>query len=149
MAKPEIYKSISDILTKYVSRKKLRKTHERYRILEFIYDMDKHFDVDELYRKLKENDFSVSKATVYNTLELLLDAGLVRKHHFNNNTAFYEKSYFNHSHDHIIVLDEDGNVEKILEFCDPRIDAIKKDLEQYMNIEITDHDLYFYAKRKK
>ncbi len=147
MAKPEILKSIKDILDKYVAKKNLRKTQERYRILEFIYDLDKHFDVDELHRKLKESDFSVSKATVYNTLELLLDAGLVRKHHFSNNTAYYEKSYFNKAHDHLIITDRNGKVEQIIEFCDPRIDAIRADLEQHLNIHISDHDLYFYAKK--
>ncbi|NPA42577.1 MAG: transcriptional repressor [Chlorobi bacterium] len=149
MAKPEIIKSVTDILNKYMTRHHMRKTQERFKILEYVYDFDTHFDVEELYRYLKEKDFAVSKATVYNTLELLLKAGLVRKHYFNDNTAYYEKSYFNKSHDHIIVRDDEGNVEKIIEFCDPRIELIKNDLEKIMGVEIDDHDLYFYAKAKK
>ncbi len=149
MAKPEIIKSVTEILHKYMEQNKLRKTQERFQILKFIYDWDRHFDVDDLYNHLKESGFAVSKATVYNTLELLLEAGLIRKHHFRNNTSYYEKSYFNHSHDHVIFLDEEGNVKEIVEFCDPRIDSIKADLEKILDINITGHDLYFYTKSKK
>jgi len=149
MAKPEIIKSVKDILNNYMNKHQLRKTQERFKILEFVYSMDKHFDVDELHRFLKEKDFVVSKATVYNTLELLLNAGLVKKHYFNNHAAYYEKSFFNKTHDHIIVRDENGNVLKIIEFCDPRIELIKKDLEKITGLQIEDHDLYFFAKPNK
>ncbi len=148
MGQREIIKSITDILHKYLIDNKLRKTQERFKILEFIYSIDTHFDVDQLYQMLKNNDFSVSKATVYNTLELFLEAGLVRKHFFSNNAAFYEKSYFNKSHDHLIITDKKGQVEKIIEFCDPRIESIKKDLEENFNVKINDHDLYFYVQKK-
>jgi len=149
MAGQEIIKSVKDILNNYMNRHKLRKTQERFKILEYVYKMDKHFDVDELHKFLLQNDFIVSKATVYNTLELLLKAGLVKKHYFSDHAAYYEKSYFNKSHDHIIVRDEDGTVHQIIEFCDPRIELIKKDLEKITGLSIDDHDLYFFAPLKK
>ncbi len=138
------WQQVRDLLTSHLERKNQRKTPERYAILKAIYSLDEHFDIDHLYKLFKEKQFSVSKATIYNTLEVLLDAGLVKKHQFGQVQAYYEKSFFNSNHDHIIMLDE----EKIVEFCDPRIEAIKKDFEEALDIEIESHSLYFYAKKK-
>ncbi len=139
------YTIVKELLTNYLEEHKFRKTPERYAVLKEIYKIDEHFDIDYLYNLFKEKQFSVSKATLYNTLELLLDAGLVRKHQFGKVQAFYEKSYFNKNHDHIIMMDDF----EIIEFCDPRIEEIKKDFENAMDIEIESHTLYFYGKRKK
>jgi len=138
------WEKVRDLLTRHLEKKNQRKTPERYAILKVIYSLDGHFDIDHLYRMFKEKQFSVSKATIYNTLEVLLEAGLVKKHQFGKVQAFYEKSIFNSNHDHIIMLDE----YEIVEFCDPRIEAIKKDYEEALNISIESHSLYFYAKKK-
>ena len=89
-------------LSQYLEAKKLRKTPERYAILDKIYATSEHFDVDLLYEMMSESEYRVSRATVYNTIDLLVDAGLVRKHQFGNHPAQYEKSYNMVNHHHLI-----------------------------------------------
>ena len=71
---------IKDVLKQYLQDKAYRNTPERYAILEEIYNMDHHFNVDDLYLIMINKKYHVSKATIYNTIEIFLDAGLIRKH---------------------------------------------------------------------
>ena len=134
---------VREIFSEYLSEKGHRKTPERFAILVEVYQIVGHFDIEDLYIKMKNKNYRVSRATLYNTIELLLDCDLIKKHQFGNNSSHFEKSFQFKQHDHLIL--DDGDV---VEFCDPRIQNIRKTVEEIYNVEISDHKLYFYGKKK-
>ncbi len=144
---------IKDVLRQYLQEKGFRNTPERYTILEEIYKLDHHFNVDDLYLMMLQKKYHVSKATIYNTIEIFLDAGLIRKHQFGEKTissSSYEKSYFDKQHDHLVIYksDSDKEIEEIIEFCDPRIQGIKEAIEEAFGVNIDSHSLYFYGTKR-
>jgi Fur family ferric uptake transcriptional regulator len=144
MAKDQIYGQVEILFEAYLEQNGHRKTPERFAILRQVYSYDGHFDVDTLYEVMTHSDYRVSRATLYNTLDLLLDCNLVRRHQFGDQGAQYEKCHRVKQHDHVILADTG----EVLEFCDPRIQQIKATLEELFDIEVMHHSLNIYARKR-
>lgn len=131
-------------LDQFLELKGYRRTQERYTILEEIYSRTDHFhfDAHELREILLAKDFHLSMATVYNTLELFAEAGLIKKHQFGNGaSAHYERTLGSRQHDHVVCLD----CQQVKEFCDPRIANIETTVGDWFMTRVMQHSLVFYG----
>ncbi|MFM1762664.1 MAG: hypothetical protein RLZZ512_454 [Bacteroidota bacterium] len=141
---PQVEKTkqqVRELFTTYLEQNQQRKTPERYAILDEIYSSKAHFDVDELFLKMKTRNYHVSRATVYNTLDLLVESGLVKRHQFGQNTSHYEQAFGYKQHDHLIC----NHCKKVFEFCDPRVQQITSTMGQLLKFEVSSHSLHLYG----
>jgi Fur family ferric uptake transcriptional regulator len=115
---PAVRKRIYD----YIEQKGLRKTTQRDAIIEAAFSTTEHYTADDLLLMAKKLDTSVSRATVYRTLPLLVESGLLREMDFGRDHKFYDPNYVDHpNHNHLICLD----CTKIVEFEDVHIDTLE------------------------
>lgn len=129
------------IFSAFLKQRSQRQTPERFAVLDELYATDDHVDADELYLRLKQKGCRVSRATVYNTLDLLLECDLVVRHQFGKNQAKYERAYSYWQHDHLICID----CNQLFEFCDPRIQSIQEMVAEIYQFDIKHHALNMYG----
>lgn len=134
--KPEI-----EIFRDYVRKKRLRNTPERELIIEEIFSSQNHFDIDELYLRLREKNQKVSKASIYRTIPLLIESGLVQEVFFEDGHLHYEHIHGREHHCHLHCL----NCRKIVEFQDRHLESIEKRLGRKFNFDIISHKLEVYG----
>ena len=133
----------SDIENKCI-QKGIRLTDQRKLVAKVMSDSHDHPDVDELHKRVNKVDIKISIATVYRTVKLFEEAGVVAKHDFKGNKARYEQAPHDH-HDHLI----DINTGEITEFVDEDIEKLQKKVAEKLGYKLVDHRLELYASKIK
>ena len=134
---------MKDTLEELCRKKGVRLTEQRKVIAEIMTSSSDHPDVDELHKRINKIDSKISIATVYRTVKLFEEAGVVSKHDFKGGKARYEKSPEEH-HDHLI----DVNSGEIIEFVDEDIELLQKKVADKLGYTLVDHRLELYGTKK-
>ena len=141
---------MSDNIEQKCLSKGVKLTEQRKIIVKVIseskeeYGKSDHPDVDELYSRVSKIDSKISIATVYRTVKVLEEAGILAKHDFKGGKARYEAMIESH-HDHLI----DVKTGEIIEFVDEEIEALQKKVAEKYGYSLVDHKLELYGVKKK
>ena len=133
----------SDIENKCI-KKGVRLTEQRKLVTKVMSESKDHPDVDELHKRVNKLDSKISIATVYRTVKLFEESGIVAKHDFKGNKARYEETTQEH-HDHLI----DINTGEITEFVNDDIEKLQKKVAEKLGYKLVDHRLELYGSKIK
>ena len=125
-------------------QKGVRLTDQRKLIAKVMSKSESHPDVDELHKKVSKFDSKISIATIYRTVKLFEEAGIVAKHDFKGNKSRYEQASEEH-HDHLI----DINSGEIIEFTNNEIEKLQKQVAEKLGYRLVDHRLELYGSKIK
>ena len=135
---------MSETIEKKCLLKGVKLTEQRKIIAKVMSDSSDHPDVDELYKRVSKIDSKISIATVYRTVKLFEEAGILSKHDFKGTKARYEQVTREH-HDHLI----DINTGDIIEFVDQDIEKLQKNVAEKLGYKLVDHRLELYGTKIK
>lgn len=135
------YSESAEIFRNFLKKGNYRITPERFIVLQYALDTDTHFSADELFLKMKSE---VSRATVYNTLDILVECNILTLRNFGDNLKRYESTTAKDSHDHLICLD----CGRIIEFNTDSISNLQKDICEQNDFEPSNYSFNIYARCK-
>ena len=135
---------MSETIEQKCISKGVKLTEQRKIIAKVMSTSDDHPDVDELYNRVSKIDAKISIATVYRTVKLFEEAGILAKHEFKGGKARYEEISESH-HDHLI----DIKTGEIIEFVDDEIEMLQKKVAKKLGYDLVDHKLELYGVKKK
>lgn len=138
------HKQAAEILREFLKKGKNRITPERFEVMDSALDYDGHFGADDLYIIMKNKKSRVSRATVYNTLELLVQCELLSKRNFGDNMSRYESSFKRRSHDHLICMD----CGRIVEFTDTSFEKMPQELSKNLGFKFENYSFNIFARCK-
>ena len=135
---------MSETIEQKCTAKGVKLTEQRKIIAKIMSSSDDHPDVDELYNRVSKIDSKISIATVYRTVKLFEEYGILTKHEFKGGKARYEELSESH-HDHLI----DVKTGEIIEFVDQEIENLQKKVAEKYGYDLVDHKLELYGVKKK
>jgi Fur family ferric uptake transcriptional regulator len=143
MADKALIEKAKKIFENFLLKQGSRKTPERFSVIDELYSLpeDEHMDVEGLFLSMRNKGYTISRATIYNTLDLLVESGLAVKHQFKDKVALYEQALTYKHHDHHVC----NQCRKIREFSDPKITEIKEAIGKAFESAIRSHSLVLYG----
>ncbi|MCJ7497919.1 MAG: transcriptional repressor, partial [candidate division Zixibacteria bacterium] len=134
-------KKEAEIFEKYLKTKDLSLTRERKAILNQVFAIDGHLEADDIFLRLRKAKKDVSRATVYRTLGLLVDSGLVRKVYLGEDHIHYEHTFGHTHHDHLVCI----KCGKVFEFSDKKIERLQEKICQKKGFKEVSHTVQIFG----
>lgn len=134
----------AEVFKSYLKSGKNRITPERFEVMDAALEQNGHFGADDLYIEMKNRKSRVSRATVYKTLELLVQCNLLSKRNFGDNMSHYESSFRRQNHDHLICMD----CGRIVEFINTKVKKLPDEISNELGFEVESYSFNIFARCK-
>ena len=130
-----------DVFREFIRNKGLRNTVEREQVVKAVFSIHDHFDVEELYLLVRRQNEKISKATVYRTIPLLLESGLIQEAYFEDGHLHYEHIYGHEHHCHLRCMD----CGKVVEFTEEAVKEVEQKVGARYEFIVTGHKMEVYG----